>query len=84
MGIIRQIRIAGKEQLKQERLRVNRKYQAGEVLSDNEQATLIDGYAQVMGLVIDPAKLAREMACRQLRLATEAAAVAGSGSLRAL
>jgi hypothetical protein len=71
MGIIRRTRIAGKEQLKQERLRVNRKYQDGEVLSDNEQATLTDGYAQVMGLVIDPAKLAREMAFRHLGLANK-------------
>jgi len=61
MGVIRQIRVAEKEKVKQEYLRVSRKYCDCEVLSDNEQAILIEGYGRLMGVVIDPTKLKREM-----------------------
>ncbi len=75
MGMIKRIRTAKKEEVKQEWLRINRKYQAGEVLSESEQATLIEMYALASDLVIDPEKLKQEMAriahTRQLRLANQ-------------
>ena len=63
MGIIRTIHANSRiEETKREWRRVNRKYVDGEVLTDAEQAILIEAYACMTEVVIDPERLKCEMA----------------------